>query len=973
MCVGVLNGLKPLVGLGLQAVLEASLILGFSGISLIIVVAGVGPLSGQRSAVIVTADADCLPRTLTNPLLVCGSVGLRPRDGMARAQKPAIPIIRHQVPPVKSTLTQAALDAFCQNYHIPNIVHPELPAPNQSIHDSHADVLGYFRINMSQLSVIAAANVSHFEILCRVHGYVPTVGLFCRFYVNFKNKGWMSFSKRSDTALVCYTKPLDLLKHWNDSFFWVDASVFPLSVLWHTNKMVTRDPSPIADEFNAEVSEFLVTHQALFRKFLESFLCLVGISRYYDLDDNVYPTFLTNAREEMDLFAFIHHVDPTKVRIGKRQIEEGQVSLLESTRGRVIPLAGENEQGDQHDNVEDVEARNLDEEGGDAEAGDETEESDRKLKEDHSTSGDAGASTAGKSLVTLQGLLERSTLAAKVGVTAAEIVPFMTCSVTPSPERKGGGHNDSISGPNLRTRDPAERFVISLNFSHHSSTNVADAEVTSTVRSPVPPPPVMTAAIDTTTIVGVTFTPVLVHHSLFRDSASPSLAGANVVGPSQPAGVEVSADTFYVSQDMDMVDHLAPPGFFSQLRGMDYEQLFAEFNVGVACQACFSVEVRLRPEHNYRERKKFKRKCNRQADLLKEKDIDIANLKAQLSLKEAEVTKAIRLRDQVSIIEVAEAIGVDELNSLKERNIALEAEKSTLEGQVAAFECATIIKDTELASVNAQVAKLNHNLSILQLSCICAETTCSGLRDQVSGYELFKEQIEAVLDEQVKVLSDRVAGLDTELMGMALYLDEEFYPRFLTTIAGQRWIINRDFRLVVLKCLQSPEYVVALGTAIGLAIDKGMQTGFAAGIDHGKAERDLIEVVAYDTSVEGKSFAETSKGIQLQPSYEQLFLPIHLSEDNTIIGETSLSDSLDVIHARVRKIKEGDSSLHLSISDAIVPLVGPLSSENLVGETSTSRVPTTVAVTTVLSTTFAHTSPVPPISVSDYKVLDAEP
>ncbi|GJS67713.1 hypothetical protein Tco_0682278 [Tanacetum coccineum] len=37
-------------------------------------------------------------------------------------------------------------------------------------------------------------------------------------------------------------------------------------------------------------------------------------------------------------FAFIRHADPTKVRIGKRKIKEGQVSLLESTRGHVISL-----------------------------------------------------------------------------------------------------------------------------------------------------------------------------------------------------------------------------------------------------------------------------------------------------------------------------------------------------------------------------------------------------------------------------------------------------------------------------------------------------------------------------------------------------------------------------------------------------------------------------------------------------------
>ncbi|GKG40771.1 hypothetical protein Tco_0469983, partial [Tanacetum coccineum] len=83
---------------------------------------------------------------------------------------------------------------------------------------------------------------------------------------------------------------------------------------------------------------------------------------------------------------------------------------------------------------------------------------------------------------------------------------------------------------------------------------------------------------------------------------------------------------------------LAPPGLFSHLSSMDYDQLFAKFTVRVARQTCLRAKVRLRSEHNFRERKKIERKCARQVDLLKEKDVEIANLKAQLSLKEAEAT-----------------------------------------------------------------------------------------------------------------------------------------------------------------------------------------------------------------------------------------------------------------------------------------------------------------------------------------------
>ncbi|GKG33416.1 hypothetical protein Tco_0433575, partial [Tanacetum coccineum] len=133
-----------------------------------------------------------------------------------------------------------------------------------------------------------------------------------------------------------------------------------------------------------------------------------------------------------------------------------------------------------------------------------------------------------------------------------------------------------------------------------------------------------------------------VPYSIFRDSASTGEANQDVVGPSHPAGTELSTDSFFVSQDVDsetlhqtyipkwnvindyalddpdvcrgVIDHLAPLALFSQLRSMDYEQLFVEFNVGAARQTCLSSEVRLRLEHELRGRKKFEGKCAMQAD-----------------------------------------------------------------------------------------------------------------------------------------------------------------------------------------------------------------------------------------------------------------------------------------------------------------------------------------------------------------------
>ncbi|GJT45484.1 hypothetical protein Tco_0954199 [Tanacetum coccineum] len=128
----------------------------------------------------------------------------------------------------------------------------------------------------------------------------------------------MSFSKRQGNDVVCYTKPLDSLKSWNDHFFWVDAFACPASFPWNTSKSVSKDPFPKSSKFNAEHYATLVAYPAPFHKYLEPFLCLVRISCNYTLDEDTYPQFLRENGEEMDLLSFIQTADPTKVRFGER-------------------------------------------------------------------------------------------------------------------------------------------------------------------------------------------------------------------------------------------------------------------------------------------------------------------------------------------------------------------------------------------------------------------------------------------------------------------------------------------------------------------------------------------------------------------------------------------------------------------------------------------------------------------------------
>ncbi|GKD02983.1 hypothetical protein Tco_1177957 [Tanacetum coccineum] len=410
---------------------------------------------------------------------------------------------------VKCVLTQKALAAFCNKFHIPEEVHPVLPNQNDTMHEKPArkiglytrffyftnfrlplstflvDVLRHFRINISQLSVIRAAKVSHFEILCLVYGIIQTVGLFRCFYVNSKKSGWMSFSKRSDNA-----------------------------------SHVTRDPAPVAAKFNAQNYATLVAHPSPFRKFPEAFMCLVGLSRHYTLDDETYPRFLHKNGEEMDIFAFIHTLDPTKVRVVERERIKDEPRLLDTTIGRTVsllPVASDRAKSELEASVE-----RLFDKGG---SGNQTEQGDFagggkdaniqpviettdtaiedvapvqpiRQGERKSVIVDAG----GKSRSAIKRLLAGAVLNTGVGIAAIPTLPFMIASTL---EREGGDHTDSVAGLNLRAIGAPLRFIISLDSSHHSGTNVAKAKVDSLVRFFV-------LIMTTTTTITSTVDPVLV-------------------------------------------------------------------------------------------------------------------------------------------------------------------------------------------------------------------------------------------------------------------------------------------------------------------------------------------------------------------------------------------------------------------------------------------------------------------------------
>ncbi|GJS51746.1 hypothetical protein Tco_0625108 [Tanacetum coccineum] len=332
---------------------------------------------------------------------------------------------------------------------------------------------------------------------------------------------------------------------------------------------------------------------------------------------------------------------------------------------------------------------------------------------------------------------------------------------------------------------------------------------------------------------------------------------------------------------------------------------------------------------------------------------------------------------------------------LKEKLIAkyaarvssLSGEKSALTEEVSALKVTIAQKDHDISLLDSHATSLASGLENAKVACTEAGDKIISLtseRDmiisEVCPYLLFyfKKKMEVQQEEQAQELYNRVAELEAHVMDVSGHLEGEFYPTYLTTLAGRRWLLAHRVQLALLKCLKSSEYQGILGHALGRAIDFGMQAGLEAGHEHGSAERSLSVVDAYNPKAAKANYIDSVKALEdvdfplanllkskkdagmdevldcflldepaadlpeavhLQPCLEQLTVPIHHAGDKTIVGETSLSFALINVHNRVEGAKKHAAALRKLMIDIVSD---PLSSQTWMGEASTSVAPLSV-------------------------------
>ncbi|GJY54824.1 hypothetical protein Tco_0446488 [Tanacetum coccineum] len=883
-----------------------------------------------------------------------------------------------------SIMTREMVESFCDSYYIPDEVHPTAPGRDRTITQFpegkvgvytrlfdycgyripltkfFVSVLKYFRIHISQLSPFGAARISHFEVLTRVLELGPSVSVFRAFYTRMYSDGLFSFAKRSLSAPSCLSKPPDSIKNWADHFFWVDSRVFPISVPLYTGGVLEKDPAPHLTARQEQAVRILSSNKAPFRRYPECFLALVGLSPYYPFGENTYPAFEGPDRKDMGLLDYIRTADPRKVQAVEVQKGEEQVTLFDSIKHCFVSL--------------------------DAPA------------VAHQASGSGSGVGAEVSAPSVEGnVVEENVIPESAFLNPTDPEFDVTVAEKDVAQRQPEKakrkkllkRSDPLPAKRLRTDHPSLASGTGGKSLASLRQSLPEGSLTLGASSPADIPTHVTVPSSSAADAPVYTAADIVASSRGKTLVLPT---SGVSGSSQPETSEESTDSFYETAVLNsedakrwyvprwnitndsllddgfscrtLVDRVAPPGFFSTLRNMDYDQLFEEFNVGAARQICLGSEVRSRTEHELELKEKLRGKYDARGVLLKEKDAEIARLKSLLEEKETESAEVLRLRDQVSV---------------------LAADKSLLSAEVSALKNVVSQKDTDISLLDSRASYLKSALDDSQAACDEARSVISSLSSERDGlasevstlhsaFRDFKEKMEAQQEEQAQELYNRVADLEAHVMDVSGRLEGEFYPSYLTALAGRRWLLTHGVELAMVKCFKSPEYQGILGHALGRAVDYGMQEGLAAGHEHGIAGTPLSAVVAYNPETAKNNYLDAVKALEevdfplvrllkskkdsgmdevldcflldgplanlpeaayLQPCLEQLSVPIYHADVNAVVGETSLSFALLNVHTRAEGAKRHASALRQLMVDIVSH---PLSSRNLLGEASTSSV-----------------------------------
>ncbi|GKA30463.1 hypothetical protein Tco_0716768 [Tanacetum coccineum] len=426
--------------------------------------------------------------------------------------------------------------------------------------------------------------------------------------------GWMSFAKRpgKDTP-QCYVKPLDSLKNWNNHYSEADVAT-------------------------------LNTHRTSFGQQPEDLLCLVGISRNYFFPEDQYPVFLYDNDQVMDLFGLIKNPNP-KVKVGMRPRAAHEVPLLQATASRVVNMEETPTISTSTGTPSAMEKSPLD-------FADEDVQTD--VVGEHQTDNPVSTTVPQQE----QPAAESAATEVPPETNLEQEVLTMGPPVNKRRRKRDRGETGSNAPSKvLRT----ERGTAA------DTQSVSEPEPLSfVVPRPTPEPDVAQSSKAAT----------VEDEDTEKSSSFISMGGPpdDIYQPNWGITNSCRLDNPLVCQEL--VDHIIPPGCFSEMRHLPSEDFLSQYNINMARQVALGSQLRLRFEQESKLLKKSVAKIGRREQKIQVQDDKIRNLESLIEA-ESDMKRAAEAKNETL---------TKELEDLRAHFSKLQVDSEQLTQQVATLQ-----------------------------------------------------------------------------------------------------------------------------------------------------------------------------------------------------------------------------------------------------------------------------------------------
>ncbi|GKB22218.1 hypothetical protein Tco_0856141, partial [Tanacetum coccineum] len=390
----------------------------------------------------------------------------------------------------------------------------------------------------------------------------------------------------------------------------VDEKVFPTVVAWRM--AATKDDKPKANTYSVVDVTTLDTHRTPIQKQPEELLCLVGINRNFFLRDDEYPIFVNDNDHEMDLFNLIKAPNPTKVKTETRQRTAHEVPLLTATASRVIQMVDATELSTSSGTPSTVERSPLD-----------FSNEDAPPPVTHGAEAEVNGPTAAEQEITVTDNAE-ATEAAMEPDLEKEVISMGPTIKKRRRQRDAGEGGSNATAKELRKDHDAARAEHSARRGKSLADMNVDTELAIHVHE-IQEPPVATSSKEEG---------VAGNQDSEKSTPSPSITGSprSIYQPGWGVPDSCRLDTPEACQDM--MDHIAPPGYFSELHHLPTDEFLSQYNINLAKQVAMGSQLRLRFEQEAKLLKKSVAQVARRDQRIATREKHIKDLEAQL---EAEI------------------------------------------------------------------------------------------------------------------------------------------------------------------------------------------------------------------------------------------------------------------------------------------------------------------------------------------------